>query len=184
MVLIAEIAPADSTADDSAWAARAADIDSLKQSNPKLALRLAGVWLREERMAGSEEGYAWALRTRAHAFRFLGRYEVAVAAYEAVEERFVRLGRPLEVARTQIGHVTALRYLGRYDEAAALARLSRADFPARGGGLEAGKQSNNLGPVYPPMGPPNEGLAGCRAALPVFRKLGEGPALADVEQNI
>jgi CHAT domain-containing protein/tetratricopeptide (TPR) repeat protein len=184
MVLATELAPVDFKADPSAWAARAAEIDSLKQSNPKLALRLAGVWLREERMAGSDEGYAWALRTRAHAFRFLGRYEVAVAAYEAVEERFVRLGRPLEVARTQIGHVTALRYLGRYDEAASLARLSRADFLARGCELEAAKQSNNLGTVYRPMGRLNEALAAYRAALPIFRKLGERAAQADVEQNI
>jgi len=74
------------TADPAVWAARSAEIDSLKQSNPKLALRMAGAWLREERTAGSEEGQAWASRTRAHAFRFLGRYEVAVAAYEALRQ--------------------------------------------------------------------------------------------------
>ena len=60
-MLFAEIASSESA--ESAWAARAAEIDSLKQSNPRLALRLAGAWLREERAAGSEEGQAWALRT-------------------------------------------------------------------------------------------------------------------------
>jgi CHAT domain-containing protein/tetratricopeptide (TPR) repeat protein len=166
------------------WPARAAEIERVRQSNPKLAVRMAGAWMREERAAGAGEGYAWALRTRAHAFRFVGRYEVAVSAYEAAEEHFLKLGQPLEAARTQIGHVTALRFLGRYDEAAALARRSRADFLARGCRLEAAKQSNNLGTVYRPMGRLNDALAAYRAARPIFRQLGERGALADVEQNI
>ena len=58
MVLPPEIAPAapetgasaaPATGNPATWAARAAEIDSLKQSNPKLALRMAGAWLREER---------------------------------------------------------------------------------------------------------------------------------------
>ena len=170
--------------DAGGWASRAAEIDRLKQSNPRLALRQASAWLREERARSAGEGYAWALRTRAHALRFLGHYEVAVTAYETVEERFTALGRPLEAARTQVGHVTALRYLGRYDEAAALARQSRANFLARGCELEAAKQSNNLGTVYRPMGRLAEALTAYRAALPIFRRLGERSAQADVEQNI
>jgi len=172
-----EVAPA-------AWAERAAELDRLNRSDPKLAHRNAESWLRKERASGSAEGCAWALRACAHALRFLGRYDEAIETYEEAEARFEALGRPLEANRTQIGHVTALRFLGRYDEAAALARRSRADFIAQGCALEAAKQSNNLGTVYRPMGRLAEALAAYRAARPIFRQLGQRSALADVEQNI
>ena len=123
------------------WAATAAAIDKLNRSNPRLSIETAAAWLAEERAVGCDEGIARAMRSHAHALRFLGQYDDAIQQYDEAEARFDALNLPAETARTQVGHVTALRYKGRYDEAVELALQSRDFFVAHGDDLSAAKQS-------------------------------------------
>jgi len=166
------------------WDELAADIDRLNRTNPREALVRAESWLAAERESGSAEGYARALRAHAHALRFLGMYETAVAQYEEAESRFQALDLEAAAARTRIGHVTTLRLLGRYHEAVELAQRTRAYFLDQGDELQAAKQANNLGTIYRPMGRFREAVQAYRAARAVFRRLGEDSSLADVEQNL
>src|SRR5688500_5297476 len=103
------------------WAMVAAEIDRLNRSDPAAALLRANAWLAAEQADGSPEGVARALRSHARAVRFLGQSEQAIREYEEAEARFAALGNFDEEARTQIGHVTALRYVGRYEDAVDLA---------------------------------------------------------------
>src|SRR4051794_27051341 len=114
------------------WTARAAEIDRLNRSNPRQGLEAAGGWLTEEQADGSPEGIARALRAYGHALRFLGQIDEAIVQYDEAEARFEELGLRAEAARTQVGHVTALRYKGRYQDAVELAMRSRAFFLAHG----------------------------------------------------
>jgi CHAT domain-containing protein len=166
------------------WALIAAEIDRLNRSDPAAALARANAWLEAEQAHGSLEGVARALRSHAHAVRFLGQSEQAIREYEEAEATFAALGNFDEEARTQIGHVTALRYVGRYEDAVELAMRSRRYFVEHGLEIEIAKQSNNLGTVYRPMGRLSAALSAYRAARSVFAKLRQRGPLADVEQNI
>lgn len=169
---------------ESEWAMVAAEIDRLNRSDPAAALVRANAWLAAEQADGSPEGVARALRSHAHAVRFLGQSEQAIREYEEAEARFAALGNFDEEARTQIGHVTALRYVGRYEDAVELANRSRRYFIEHGLEIEIAKQSNNLGTVYRPMGRLSAALSAYRAARAVFARLRQRGPLADVEQNI
>jgi CHAT domain-containing protein/tetratricopeptide (TPR) repeat protein len=166
------------------WALVASEIDRLNRSDPAAALARANAWVEAEQADGSPEGVARALRSHAHAVRFLGQSEQAIREYEEAEARFAALGNFDEEARTQIGHVTALRYVGRYEDAVELAMRSRRYFIEHGLEIEIAKQSNNLGTVYRPMGRLSAALSAYRAARTVFAKLRQRGPLADVEQNI
>lgn len=166
------------------WTTTAASIDKLNRSNPRQGLETASSWLAQERVADCAEGIARAMRSHAHALRFLGQYDEAIQQYEEAESRFDALGLPAETARTQVGHVTALRYKGRYSEAVDLAQESRAFFLEHGDDLSAAKQSLNLGTLYRPMGRLRDAARAYRDARNEFRRLGERSFLADVEQNL
>lgn len=166
------------------WEEIASEVERLNRSDPRVALATAERWLAHERTAESAEGCAHALRAYARALGFSGRYELAIPRYEEAEERFRCLGLISEVARTQIGHVTALRCTGRYSEAVDLASRSRAYFLAHGHELQAAMQLMNLGTIYRPTGRLAVALRSYREARTVFRRLRERSFLADVEQNI
>jgi hypothetical protein len=72
----------------SAWATTAATIDRLNRSNPHLGLEAAREWLTREQVSGCPEGIARALRSHAHALRFLRQYDEAIGEYEDAESRF------------------------------------------------------------------------------------------------
>src|SRR3712207_1295993 len=127
------------------WEEAAAEVERLNRADPRMALATAERWLAEERTRGSAEGSAHALRAHARATGFAGRYVLAIPEYEEAEARFRALGLPGEVARTQIGHVTALRRAGRYGEAIDLALESRTYFLEHGDELRAAVQTLNLG---------------------------------------
>lgn len=166
------------------WTLVASEIDRLNRSDPAAALLRANAWLEAEQADGSSEGVARALRSHAHAVRFLGQSEQAIREYEEAEACFAALGNFDEEARTQIGHVTALRYMGRYEDAVELATRSRRYFHEHGLEIEVAKQSNNLGTVYRPMGRLDAALSAYRAARTVFARLRQRGSIADVEQNI
>lgn len=65
---------------------------------------------------------------------------------EAVQ-RFAALGRPLDVAATQVSMLQGLAMLGRYDEAIACGIQARDTFEASGDPLAAGKIEQNLGNI-------------------------------------
>ncbi|MFN8637817.1 MAG: CHAT domain-containing tetratricopeptide repeat protein [Chloroflexota bacterium] len=166
------------------WGSLAAAIDRLNRSDPHRGLETATAWLQNEQARSCDEGIARALRAQAHARRFLGQYDEAIAQYEHVEERFSQLGLPAEAARTQLGHLTALRFKGRYQEAVDLGLQSRAYFLEIGDEFQAAKQSQNLGTVYRPMGRLRDAAKAYQSALTVLRRLGERSATADVSQNL
>ena len=60
-----------SAARESDWTLVAAEIDRLNRSDPAAALVRANTWLAAEQADGSPEGVARALRSHAHAVRFL-----------------------------------------------------------------------------------------------------------------
>src|SRR4051812_35381100 len=136
---------ADATARLVHWTALADEIDRLNRTDPRLGLERATAWLEREVAAGSVEGEIRALRAKTHAIRFLGQYDRAIAMYEMVEAQFRVIGLDAEAARTEVGHVTALRYKGRYQEAADLAVRTREFFLKHGDQLQAAKQAMNLG---------------------------------------
>src|SRR5687767_7055263 len=99
------------------WEETAAEVERLNRTDPRAAVATAEQWLADERAGGFAAGPAHALRAYARALGFAGRYELAIPHYEESEDRFRSLGLIAEVARTQIGHVWALRCVGRYQEA-------------------------------------------------------------------
>ena len=136
--------PAMSAAPDPDWPQLADEIDRLNRTEPRVGLERATAWVERERGRASREGELRALRAQAHALRFLGQYDRAIAQYEHVEAQFREIGLDAEAARTEVGHVTALRYKGRYQEAADLAVQTRAFFLRRGDQLQAAGVGRNV----------------------------------------
>jgi tetratricopeptide (TPR) repeat protein len=174
--------PSESQRDE--WRATADSILRLVRSDPRLALERATEWLAREQERGSAEGMVWALWAQAQGFNFSGRYDEAIARYEDAEVRFKALGLPAEAARTQIGHVTALRYKGRYQEAVELGIRSRQFFVDIGDDLSAAKQAQNLATLYRPMGRLRDAVRANQNALAILRRLDQRLDMANVEQNL
>src|SRR5262245_12968558 len=118
------------------WADLAADIERLNRADPPAALAVAVGWLAREQLDIGSEGHTRALRSHAHALRSNGQYHAAIAEYERAEARFRQLGLDAEAARTEIGHVTALRFAGRYSDGLELALQTRAYYLAHGDALQ------------------------------------------------
>jgi len=131
----------------SRWDASWRQIQDLNLSDPHAAVARAEAWLAEE---PSGEGRARALRALAYALRTSGAYDRAEPCFVEAEEAFAALGLHDDVARTKIGHVAALRYLGRIDDAIDLARGNLEYLHGRGPelGLDAARQTSNLGLIY------------------------------------
>jgi tetratricopeptide (TPR) repeat protein len=166
------------------WTTTAAMIDKLNRTDPHVGLETAREWLAREQAADSSEGIARATRSHAHARRFLGQYDEAIAQYEEAEARFYRIDLPAEAARTQIGHVTALRYKGRYNEAVELGLSSYQFFEGTGDRLQAAKLANSLGTVYRPMGRLRDAARSYRESRAVLRRLRKESTSAEIEQNL
>jgi tetratricopeptide (TPR) repeat protein len=166
------------------WPTVAATIERLNRADPPAALAVASDWLAREQHAPGSEGHTRALRSHAHAVRSNGQYDAAILEYEEAEARFRQLGLDAEAARTEIGHVTALRFAGRYCDGLDLALRTRAYFLNRGDQLEIAKVANNLGTLYRPMGRLTDALGSYREALRSFRRLGDEWSTSAAEQNI
>lgn len=166
------------------WAELAADVERLNRADPPSALAVAEGWLAREQHAVGSQGHTLALRSHAHALRSNGQYRAAIAEYEQAEAHFRQLGLDAEAARTEIGHVTALRFAGRYAEGVELALRTRAFYLEHADPLQIAKVFNNLGTLYRPMGRLTDALASYQEALRAFRRLGDAWSTSAAEQNI
>ena len=162
----------DVTPSSRSGARRPATIDRLNRSDPRLGLETASTWLAREQARRLGRGRRAGAAGTVPCPAFLRRYDEAIAQYEEVEARFDALGLPAEAARTQIGHVTALRYKGRYQEAVDLALAAIAS-SWRSATTCSGRQA---GPE-PRHGLPADGPAAGRRAARTRSAL-DGPAAA------
>jgi tetratricopeptide (TPR) repeat protein len=137
------------TARDS-WSAREAELELLTRANPKAARPVAEQWFQHAR-SGTEE-HARAVRAYALALRDSGSPQEAVLRYQDAEELFAQLGLELEVARTAVGQVAALRQVGRYADALQLGVRARRKLRTEGERVAVGRLTINLGAVYRRLG--------------------------------
>jgi tetratricopeptide (TPR) repeat protein len=139
-------------------------------------------WLAEATPGSVAE--AWAIRATGHAERELGAYELAIARYEQAEEQFAQLGLEVEVARTGLGHVWALRLLGRYEEALGLGLSTRRKLATSGQFAEAAVQTLNLGTVYKALGRLSTAHQAYQSAAHAFHRHNDRTNEATAQTNL
>ena len=99
---------------------------------------------------------------------------------EAVQ-RFTALGRPLDVAATQVSMLQGLAMLGRYDEAIACGVAARDTFEASGDLLDAGKIEQNLGNIARRRGRFQEAERLYRSARERYTAVQHEPQLVQID---
>jgi tetratricopeptide (TPR) repeat protein len=109
---------------------------------------------------------------------------LAVARYEQAEAQFAHLGLEVEVARTGLGHVWALRLLGRYEEALTLGLSTRRKLATSGQSAEAAVQTLNLGTVYRALGRLSAALQAYQSAAHAFHRHNDRTNEAAAQTNL
>jgi CHAT domain-containing protein len=113
-----------------------------------------------------------------------GQMEGGVALLGEAGERFAMLGKPLDVAATQVSKLQGLAMLGRYDEAIACGVAARNTFEAHGDLLAAGKIEQNLGNIAYRRGRFQEAERLYRSARERYVALDSQPQLAQIDNNL
>jgi CHAT domain-containing protein len=157
--------------------------DEVERDDGRQALSLGIIGEEIAEQLNDPAARALALWAQANAYEGLGEYETAVQTYSLAAASFQRAGRPLEAARTSIGHLNSLIYLGLYAEAQALAEEARAVFVSQGDAFSRAKIDMNMGNLYDRLGNPNEALAAFQQAVTTFDSLGESLYAAMARAN-
>lgn len=142
----------------------------------------AAYWLAREWK--DEYSLAQASRALGHVDYLSGLYAEALAHYGSAINRFEKLGRHLDVARTLSGSLQSLIYLGDYGRAFDWATRARSIFAAEGDGLRLARLDLNMGNILYRQDRFDESLRLYRRALRYFRGKGEIQDRAVALRNI
>ncbi|HWQ52480.1 MAG TPA: CHAT domain-containing tetratricopeptide repeat protein [Bryobacteraceae bacterium] len=147
--------------------------DRLAQAARWLAALLEDPWCR-----------AQSLRATGHVFYARGRYERAIAQYEAALVLLRGLGREVDAGRTLSGALHSLIYLGRYEQALAWAAEARVIFERHGDRLRLARLDINSGNIYYRQDRFEEALALYSRACEELRSMGNSQDVAAVLSNM
>jgi tetratricopeptide (TPR) repeat protein len=121
---------------------------AVASANPAEASRIAGVAWELAEALDSARGRAWALRARAAALRWQGRWAESVEAFYAGAQSARDAGDLVLAAQVPIAAPEALAQLGRYDEALQLACSLESSLRALGAEEDAAKVVANAGNIH------------------------------------
>jgi CHAT domain-containing protein len=152
--------------------------DPVRTSRLAQAAECIAGWLDDD---GSR---AQALRASGHVHYTGGKYEQALARYDAAVKLFRRARRDVDVARTLNGSLNSLIKLGRYTDALAAARLARRIFERHGIALGLARLDTNVGNILCRRDRFAEGLAMFKRAHERLLALGEPQDVAAVLHNM
>lgn len=147
--------------------------DQVERDDARRSLAIGQIAAEVADLLDDDAARALAAWAQANAHDLLAEYESAVQKYARAADLFSAAGRPLEAARTSIGHMHALMYLGRHDAAQALAEAARATFVREGDALSLAKLDMNLGNLHVRLGHHAPALEAFRRAGMTFESLGE-----------
>ncbi|HZQ36170.1 MAG TPA: CHAT domain-containing protein [Dehalococcoidia bacterium] len=152
------------------------------------ALRMERICLDALALAGAaDDSYLIAMATMRYgdALRVLGRNADALGRFDEAQAAFLRLGRPVEAARTRIGWVECAAKLGRVTDALAAARAARRVLVARAEPLRVALLDQTVGIVHFEQGNWTAALRAFTRALALYERLGDAGTLpaARMHQN-
>lgn len=124
---------------------------------------------------------ARALRARAQALGYAGRFEEALGYYEEAAAVATTAGATFEAAQARMSSLHALASLGRYDAAIAAGEAARAAFLAAGDHVQAARADVNLGATLQMCDRPEEAIARLNRARPLFAD--DPVTLAKIDSN-
>ncbi len=121
------------------------------------------------------DDYGWAMARMRHgeALRVQGRNSEARLYLDEAAATFVRLGKPIEAARTRVSWIWATAGLGRIDEARSTARAARRILVEHGLTLRVATLDTNMGNILLEHGQHRAALRQFTAALALYRSLGD-----------
>jgi CHAT domain-containing protein len=146
--------------------------------------RLARVARRVADLLKDDACLAQSYRAAGHVLFRRGRYEEALAQYEAALELFRRIGRENDVGRTLSGALQTLSLLGRYDQAFSWAEQAREIFERQGDRLRVARLQSNLGNILYRQERVEEALSLYETAHEELARAGQPQDVAAVLSNI
>ncbi len=146
--------------------------DKLERDDARRALNIGQIAEEVAEYLGEAEARAVALWTQANAQDFLSDLEAAVHSYDRSGQLFRAAGKPLEAARTSIGHIATLMKLGRFAQAQSLAEEARLVFVESEDLTSQAKIDMNLGNLHYRRGNYLAALEAYRQAAQAFQALG------------
>lgn len=146
--------------------------DQLERDDARQALHIGQVAEEIAERLAADEARAVASWILANAQDLLGDLETAAHSYDRSAQAFRAAGKPLEAARTSIGHMEILTKLGQFDHAQSLAEAARQVFVEFQDLTSQAKINMNLGSLYYHRGDYSSALEAFRQATGAFQALG------------
>ncbi|HBY92910.1 MAG TPA: hypothetical protein DEP84_02935, partial [Chloroflexi bacterium] len=148
--------------------------------NGREALELARGIIFAAELTGRPLSRGWALMALGNAYRNLGQYEAAIAAYDEAQAICTAANEPVEAARSQIGKVGALGFLARYHEALETAARAHEIFLSHSEWLLAAIIQSNAANVCLRQGDYAQALTLYDQTKATFERAGIDPAASDL----
>jgi len=146
--------------------------DQAERDDARRALEIGQIAEELAEQLVDDEAKAVAQWIQANAQDFLAELEAAAQSYDRAAHFFRAAGKPLEAARTSIGHISTLLKLGRFDEAQSLAEAARLVFVEFEDLTSQAKIDMNLGNLYYRRGQYAPASQAYRRAIQAFQELG------------
>lgn len=146
--------------------------DRVERDDPRQALMIGQIAEEVADSLADDESKAVALWIQANARDLLAELDVAAQFYDRAAQLFKAAGKPLESARTSLGHMGTLSKLGRFDQAQSLAEAARRVFVEHEDGKSQATVEMNLGNLHYRRGNYAAALECYRQAAQTFQSLG------------
>lgn len=150
-----------------------AEAERIVGTDPRRMERICRDALSLAERAADEYLSARARHRLGDALRYQGRNDEALACFDEVRETLLRLGHPLDAARTRIGWVWVAGALGRFHEALAAARAARRILRAHCDTYRLANLEQSVGTLNLQHGHYPVALRAYTRALRLYRALGE-----------
>lgn len=157
--------------------------DRLERDDPRQMLRIGLVAEEAAEYLSNDEARALALWVQANAHNHLSELELAVRCYERAAVLFNQAGKPLDAARTAIGHMGTLMKMGQIDRAYMLAGLAREVFVDHGDVRYQATTDMELGSLYYYKGEYALALDSYKQATEAFQSLDDNLYVAVSQIN-
>lgn len=168
-------------APDTVLPALAEEVDRLAVSEVMRALEVSELVVALADEHGDGAARARALRARAQALGYAGRFDDALPIYDRAAALAENAGATLEAAHARMSSLHALASLGRYEDAIRAGEAARAAFASAGQPVLAARADVNLGATYQMCDQPEKAIAHLDRARPSF--LGDAVTLAKIDSN-
>lgn len=157
--------------------------DRVERDDARQALAVGQIASELAEECGDDSGRAYAAWIRANAHESLADYDAAVGKYELAADLFSKVGKSLQAAQVQIGHVAALMYLGQYDLARNLAEAASTVFETHDDARSLATINLNLGNIHARLDQHHQALEYFQRAVQTYQMLGDKLYAAITEVN-